>query len=101
MRFHPHNDTPERIHSISMDRTKILWWTISDQNWQGYMDKIRLPRLIYNDLSLMAYGFTFEYAYCQVPLCSPSRTSFLTGLRPDTARVWQIGPYFLDEMPIK
>lgn len=47
----------------------------------------------------MVNGFTFEYAYRQVPLRSPSRTSFFTGLRPDTARVWQIGPYFRDKMP--
>ena len=30
----------------------------------------------------------------QYALCSPSRTSFLTSLRPDTTRVWTIGPNF-------
>ena len=48
---------------------------------------------------LMANGFTFTHAYCQGPLCSPSRTSFLTGLRPDTTRLWKIGPYFRETMP--
>ena len=41
---------------------------------------------------------TFRRSYCQIALCSPSRTSLLTGLRPDTTKVWSIGPYFRETM---
>jgi iduronate 2-sulfatase len=36
---------------------------------------------------LAEMGVQFNNAYCQVPVCGPSRASFLTGLRPDYTTV--------------
>lgn len=44
-------------------------------------------------------GRLFQRAYCQQALCNPSRSSMLTGLRPDTLQVWTLLRHFREKMP--
>lgn len=48
---------------------------------------------------LAAEGTVFTHAYCQYALCSPSRSSLLTGLRPDTTRVFDLEYHFRQGLP--
>ncbi|KAA3656077.1 MAG: DUF229 domain-containing protein, partial [Calditrichaeota bacterium] len=44
-------------------------------------------------------GFTFTQAYCQSAVCNPSRASLLTGLRPDSIKVWDLRDRLRDSVP--
>ncbi|MGB0761310.1 MAG: sulfatase-like hydrolase/transferase, partial [Rubripirellula sp.] len=44
-------------------------------------------------------GMRFDRAYCQQAVCNPSRTSFLTGMRPEETGVTGNHAHFRDQLP--
>ena len=48
---------------------------------------------------LATRGIVFSHAYVQQAVCSPSRTSLMTGLRPDVTKVWDLETHFRVAQP--
>lgn len=49
--------------------------------------------------ALASQGVLFEHAYCQSPICVPSRMSFLTGQQPSAIRVWSNPDILASDIP--
>lgn len=72
-------------------RPNILWICTDQQRYDTVRalgnDRIRTPHID----GLIASGVALTQAYCQSPVCTPSRASFLTGRYPRTTRCRQNG----------
>jgi arylsulfatase A-like enzyme len=72
----------------------VLMISIDDLNdWVGPLHghpQVKTPAMD----ALALRGTTFTNAHCQAPLCNPSRTSIMTGLRPSTTGIYGLAPLF-------
>lgn len=82
--------------ATSLDRPNVLMIVIDDQNdWVGAFGGHPMAKTPNMD-TLAARGAALLNAQVPAPLCSPSRTSVLTGLSPYTTGIYGLSPYFRD-----
>ncbi|MCB9383634.1 MAG: sulfatase [Bryobacterales bacterium] len=87
--------------AFGQQKPNILFIAIDDLNdWVGPLGghpQVKTPAMD----RLAARGITFLNAETQAPLCNPSRTALLTGLRPSTTGVYGLQPFFRDVDELK
>lgn len=82
------------LSSTAAPRPNVLFIAIDDQNdWIGACGGHALVKTPHLD-GLAKRGAVFLNAHCQAPLCNPSRTSLLLGLRPTTTGIYGLAPWF-------
>ncbi|MEE3181210.1 MAG: sulfatase-like hydrolase/transferase, partial [Planctomycetota bacterium] len=75
-------------------RPNVLMITVDDLNdWVVGLEGH--PQSVTPNIERLARrGVLFTNAHCQAPICNPSRTSFMTGLRPSTTGIYENRPWF-------
>jgi arylsulfatase A-like enzyme len=80
--------------TAAAEKPNVLFVAIDDQNdWVGCLGGHPLAKTPHLD-GLANRGTVFLNAHCQAPLCNPSRTSLMLGLRPTTTGVYGLSPWF-------
>jgi choline-sulfatase len=83
---------PTSLSGNAAHRPNVLMIVIDDLNdWVGFLGgnpQATTPNMD----SLAAAGTAFANAHVQAPLCNPSRTSVLSGLRPSTSGIYGLRP---------
>ena len=80
------------------DRTNVLFIAIDDLNdWVGFLDGH--PQAVTPHMDALAQrGCNFTNAHCDVPVCSPSRVSVMSGISATTHGSYELGPKY-EQLP--
>ncbi len=86
------------VQGSEVNRPNVLFIAVDDlaPSLHCYGDLVaRTPHID----KLAASGVRFDRAYNQLPLCNPTRASVMTGMRPDTIKVYDLDRHFREEVP--
>ena len=68
----------------------VLSIVVDDLNdWVGFMDGNQQTQTPYMD-NFADKAMVFDNAHCPAPLCSPSRTAIMSGIRPSTSGIYNL-----------
>jgi arylsulfatase A-like enzyme len=84
--------------AVAADRYNVLFIAVDDLRPElgcYGVKHIKTPNID----KLARSGIVFNRAYCQQAVCSPSRTSLMTGLRPDSTKIYDLQTHFRKTIP--
>ncbi len=80
--------------SLAAEKPNVLFIPIDDLNhWVGHLGRNKQTKTPNLD-RLAKMGVTFTNAHCAAPICNPSRTALLSGIRPSTTGIYDNGVHF-------
>lgn len=86
-------------NAIAADAPKLNVLFVMADDLRPELASFGSPAITPNFDRLAKRGVQFDRAYCQQALCNPSRSSMLTGRRPDTLKQWNNGLHFRERNP--
>lgn len=86
-------------NSIAADAPKLNVLFVMADDLRPELASFGSPAVTPNFDRLAKRSVQFDRAYCQQALCNPSRSSMLTGRRPDTLKLWHNGLHFREKNP--
>ncbi|MBN8248959.1 MAG: sulfatase [Verrucomicrobia bacterium] len=87
-----------RVDAAEAERPNVLLLCVDDLKplLGCYGDRtVRTPHMD----RLAMRGLRFDRAYCNQAVCAPSRNALLTGIRPTTSGIYDLGTHFRDVVP--
>ena len=84
---------------MAADATKLNVLFVMADDLRPELASYGSPAITPNLDRLAKRSVQFDRAYCQQALCNPSRSSMLTGRRPDTLKLWHNGLHFREKNP--
>ena len=85
--------------SLAADSSKLNVLFVMADDLRPELASYGSPAITPNFDRLAKRSVQFDRAYCQQALCNPSRSSMLTGRRPDTLKLWHNGLHFREKNP--